>query len=95
MSFLKYFIAGYLHDWNKYISFKDIHDPRTVIFKNCRYIFMGLLKGGSTKTIGIIQIQFGHCVGKYGPGSFCAGIGQLQLGVVLFFLKFLNMGPQL
>ena len=38
--------------------------------------------------MGIIKINFGHCVGKYGPGPklpniFCAGIGPLQLGVVL------------
>ena len=35
-----------------------------------------------------MKIHFGHCVGKYYPGTelprdFCAGIGPLQLGVVL------------
>ena len=46
----------------------------------------------STKTMGIIKIHFGHCVGKYGPGTnlphiFCAGIGLLQLDVVLVNIK--------
>ena len=36
----------------------------------------------------ITKIYFGHCVGKYDPCTelprdFCAGIGPLQLGVVL------------
>ena len=36
----------------------------------------------------ITKIHFGHCVGKYAPSTelprdFCAGIGPLQLGVVL------------
>jgi len=35
--------------------------------------------------MGIIKIQFGHCVGKYNSLYFCAGIGPLQLGVVLVF----------
>ena len=37
----------------------------------------------------ITKIHFGHCVGRYDPPStelprdYCAGIGPLQLGVVL------------
>ena len=42
----------------------------------------------SSKTMGIIKINFGHCVGKYSSWYFCAGIGPLQPGVVLFFLYF-------
>ena len=39
----------------------------------------------------------GHCVGKYDPSTelprdFCAGIGPLQLGVVLVFFFFLKYG---
>ena len=50
-----------------------------------------------TKTTGIIRIHFGYNVGKYGPGTefpriFCAGIGPMQLGVVLVFFKFMP-GP--
>ena len=42
----------------------------------------------STKTMGIIKIHFGHRVGNTTPSTelprdFCAGMGPLQLGVVL------------
>ena len=40
-----------------------------------------------------MKIYFGHLVGKYNPSTelprdFCAGIGPLQLGVVLVFYQF-------
>ena len=43
-----------------------------------------------------MKIHFGHCVGKYDPKlprTFCAGIGPLQLGVVLVisFFKKINI----
>ena len=45
-----------------------------------------------TKTMGTIKIHFGHCVGKYGPGTklphiLCARIGPLQLGGCACFNK--------
>ena len=47
----------------------------------------------STKTMGVMKIHFGHRVGKYDPSTelsrdFCAGIGPLQLGVVLVMYHF-------
>ena len=46
-----------------------------------------------TKTMEILEIHFGHSVGKYGPGAefprnFCVRIGPLQVGVVPLFLIF-------
>ena len=44
----------------------------------------------STNTMGIKKIDFEHYEGKYAPSTefpriFCAGIGPLQLSVVLLF----------
>ena len=54
----------------------------------------------STKTMRITKIYFGHCVGKYDPSTelprdFCAGIGPLQLGVVLVLTRFKIIGHRL
>ena len=43
--------------------------------------------------MGIINIHFGHSVGKYGPdtefpSNFCVGIGPLQVDVVLILFTF-------
>ena len=43
------------YDGNNYISFQDLYDPRGRCFKMFDYIY------------GIIKINFGHYVGKYGP----------------------------
>ena len=48
--------------------------------------------------MGIIKIHFGHCVGKYGPGTklthvLCARISLLQLGVVLVLHKIKSYFP--
>ena len=46
----------------------------------------------STITVGIIKLHFEHYVGKYSPeypSIFCAGIGPLQLGVVLIIFLVL------
>ena len=44
-----------------------------------------------------MKIHFGHRVGKYDPSTelpldFCAGIGLLQLGVVLVYLMVMVIG---
>ena len=49
----------------------------------------------STKTMEIMKINFVHHVGKYDPSTelpcdFCAGIGPLQLGVVLVVKMFIH-----
>ena len=43
----------------------------------------------SAKTMGIIKIYFGHCVGKYSRLILLCGIGPLQLGVVLLLIFIL------
>ena len=55
--------------------------------------YINLVYFFSTKTMRITKIYFGHCVGKYDPSTelprdFCAGIGLLQLGVVLVYMFF-------
>jgi len=39
----------------------------------------------STKTMSIIKVNFGHCVEKYGPGTFLSG--STRCGSVLYVLK--------
>ena len=45
----------------------------------------------STKTMGIIKIHFGHCVGKYGPGTFVPGSARCRSA--LCFSDFYSRGP--
>ena len=101
---LGYFFSNN-YDGNKYISFQDLHAPRVVIFPNFRLICIGPMSGRycynhgvryinlvcsfSTKTMGIINIHFGHHVGR-SPSTelsheFCAGSARCSSAFGLSF----------
>lgn len=68
------------------INFYGTYERGMVIIDGMLYI--KLVCFFPTKMMGIIKIHFGHNVAKYTQGMecphiFCAGVGPLQLSVVL------------
>ena len=76
------------------INFDRTYEKGVVDIYNHGMWYINLVYFFSTKTMRITKIHFGHCVGRYDPPStelprdFCAGIGPVQLGVVLVIGNF-------